>query len=304
MELYAETMIYPRWSRPADGATRHLLEWNRMMPIGQAFAADAEGREISVELALDKLFAGPGESLSATASIYRSLGAERAPVAPDRLAGRVEMLDPDKGWVSVADVAFTASGDTFTASFTPGTIPQLAERPREAQFVAEVHLGEFFKVLPLTFRYAAEAPFVVRRVIGDRATKGALEIDLDVEVKYAAPTLVQAGLYDGAGTRAIAVYDDYFRPVRTGRQIVTLRFFGKTLADAHIDGPYRLRAVHGLVMRPGEEPGELFWSFPDDPRAMTAAHRASTFSDDEWTSDEKERKLTQYRDFVRDTALP
>src|SRR5262249_11848008 len=118
----------------------------------------------------------------------------------------------------------------------------------------------------------------------------------------AAPTLVQAGLYDAAGRRAIAVYDDYARPTSTGRQTITLRFFGKLFADARVDGPYRLRALHGFVKQPGQYPAEVFWDAPDEPPAMTAFHRATEFSGADWSDPALHEKLARYEQYVRDMS--
>lgn len=300
LALYKEAMVYPPWSRPADGTTRHVLEWNQPWPVGQPFAADAEKRELRVDATLDKLYAAPGEALTATLRVSYLDDGQAA--APDELTGGVEWNEPGGGWQRAADVVFTRDGERYLGRFVPSEIAALAKEPREAQLVADVRIGEFKKRLAMRFLYVAAPPLVVHGVVGDRVVGGSLEVLLDVEVGHVAPTLVQAGLYDAAGKEAIAVFDDYVRPTATGRQTIAVRFFGKILRDRGIDGPYRLRALHGHVRVAGAVPEEQVWSFPDEPAALTGRHRAAAFAGDEWSSREKDDKIARYQGVIADLS--
>jgi len=298
LQLYRDTMVFPPWSRPYDGSTQHLVDWNRAWGVGQAFAADKSRREIRADVTLDKLYAAPGEAMAASLSVsYADTG---DPTDPEALSGRVEWYDTkSESWQLAADVAFSKSAaGHYNASFTPSGIPVLRATPHEARFIAHLKIGDFFKDLPQSFQYAAEPVFAVRQLVAERMAAGSLEIVLAVDVSHVAPTLVQAALFDASGKTAIAVYDDYYRPTAVGRAQLTLRFFGKILHDKGINGPYSLRALHGHVKVPSAEPPEVFWSRADSPPILTQAYAASQFSDSAWSSQEKSEKIDQYAQVI------
>jgi hypothetical protein len=301
LEIYKATMVCPPWSRPLDDSTRHMLEWNRPWPVGQPFAADKDRREIRVDASLDKLFAGAGESMTATVTVtYEE--PPHAPVTPDQLTGWVRYLDGD--WKIAANVSFSRNGDRYVATFTPSAIPALAATPREAQFIVHVQLGELFpKDLVIPFPYAAEDAFAVTGVSADRATPdGSLEVSLDVDVKHVAPTLIQAALFDVDGKRGIATYSDYFRPAVVGKQAVVIKFYGKPIYESRVSGRYRVLALNGHVKVPGTSPPEVFWARSDKlPPLLTAGvYASSQFTRESWNSPEKDAKIKQYEDLIRE----
>lgn len=301
LEIYKETMVYPPWSRPIDDATKHLLEWNKPWPIGQPFAADKDRREIRVDASLDKLFAGTGEPFTATVTIkYEHPPNE--PVVPEQLSGRVQYLDGE--WKLAEEVTFAKVGDRYIATFTPSTIPALAAKPREAQLLVHVQMGELFpKELPIPFQYSATDSFTVEGLAGDHVTAdGSLEVALDVNVKHLAPTLVQAFLFDADGKRGISTYSEYFRPTAIGRQQVPIKFFGKSIYESRIGGRYRVQSLNGHVKVPGAMPPEVFWARSDQlPPLLTARpYSSGQFTRDAWTSTEKDAKIKQYEDLIRD----
>jgi hypothetical protein len=298
LQLYRDTMVFPPWSRPYDGSTQHLVDWNRAWGVGQPFAADKSRREIRADVTLDKLYAGPGEAMAVTLTVsYVDTG---DPTDPDALSGRVECYDiKSETWKLAADVAFSKSAaGHYRASFTPSSIAALSAAPQEARFIAHLKIADFFKDLPQPFQYAAKEVFAVRQLVAERVTEGSLEIVLDVDVSYVAPTLVQAALFDASGKTAIAVYDDYYRPAAVGRAQLSLRFFGKILRDKGLNGPYSLRALHGHVKVPTAEPPEVFWSRADSPPIITHAYSASQFSDSAWSAPEKAEKIDQYAQVI------
>ncbi len=298
LALYQEAMVYPPWSRPFDGSTRHIVEWNHIQGLGQPFAADENGREIRVDAALDRLFAGPGEELTARLSI--TYADDGTPVVPDEITGAVEHQGDGPDWEHGAAVPFVHEGDAYLARFVPSRLPALAESPRDAHFLAHVRVGRFFKRLPLRFVYSAQKPLTIHGMSGEAIRDGSLEVLLDVEVKHIAPTLVQAGLFDASGEHAIAIFDEYVRPTTTGTQQIVLRFFGKILRERGIDGPYRLRALHGHVRVPDAVPPEVFWSHPDEPPIRTRHYKASDFASSDWSSPEKKAKIALYKNVIEE----
>lgn len=299
LALYQKTTVYPFWSRPANGSTMHIIEWNKVFPVGQAWAADADGDEIRADLTLSQLFAGPGETIEAYLTVTKVR--DGSPFVPDEMAGRVEYYDTASNvWRSADEVRWTARQGAWVAEINPTAMPVLTKEAHEVHFVTYLRQGEDFeKKLRIPFLYAAEEPIRMRGLAGDRVAAGSLEVKLDVEVLHLGPTLVQAGLFDERGERPIAVFDDYFRPTYLGRQTWTLRFFGRAIRESGISGPYRIRALHGHV-RPDGRMKELFYAFPDEPPMLTGTYSAEDFSDDEWNAPERNEKIARYREFIEE----
>lgn len=307
LELYEAATVYPPWSRSAtEGSTPHLLEPNRPVTVGQPFAADADRREIRTDAVLDRWFVGPGERATATLTVTREDPAG-APHVPDAVTMRVERYDPvQQAWPIVAELPVVEAGGRFSAVIDPAAIPALAKAspPPEVRVVVRVEVGEFFKELPLVFRYAVAPSFRVVALKGDRVVGGSLEIAFDVEVHHVLPTLVQAVLYDASGTRPIATYEQQFHPTELGPQVLTVRFFGKVLHDAGVGGRYRIKGLRGHVLMVGGEPSELHWSHPDEPPLLTAASYSSgDFSDAPWSSPEKDLMVARYRALIQQGGI-
>ncbi|MCG8420082.1 MAG: hypothetical protein MJE77_19305 [Proteobacteria bacterium] len=300
LALYKETTTYPYWSRRADGSTMHLIDWQKTYPVGQVWAADAERREIRADLTMDRLFASPGETLTAILTVTRA--DDGSPFIPDEVTARVEYFNPEfEEWSKAKDVEWTRQGDQWRAEIQPSSIAPLTAAQRDVNFVASVRRGEAFsKELRMPFRYVAAPSFVVHGLAGDRVVDGSLELTLDVEVIHIGPTLIQAGLFDERGETPIAVYDDYFRPTQRGRQQVAIRFFGRAIRERGIAGPYRVRALHGHVRPPGDVPLELFYSVPDEPPLVTDEYPLTAFSSEEWNSPERSAKIALYEDVIRE----
>ena len=306
LALYEEASVYPPWSRPAaEGSAPHLLQPNAPASMGQPFAADSEGRQIRTDLVLDRWFVGPGETATATLTVTRE-DQPGATYVPSVAVMRVEYYDPErKEWPVAGELSVVRRDNQLVAVIDPSAIPLLAaaDPPPEVRLLAHVEVGAFFKDLPINFRYASRPSFKVLGSAGDRVADGSLEVDLEVEVHHIAPTLVQGVLYDAAGTRPIATHERQFQPSRTGRQIVTLQFFGKALHEAGVNGRYRLKGLHGHVLVAGAESGGLFWSHSDEPPIVTRDYSSSQFSGAAWSSPEKEGMVARYRQLIEQGGM-
>jgi hypothetical protein len=301
LALYQETTVYPPWSRPAaEGSTPHLLDPNPPTSMGQPFAADSSRRIVRTDVVLDRSYIAPGEKATAVLTVTRE-DQPGAPYEPEQAAMRVQVYDPQQQeWPTVAELPLRRNGSEFIAVIDPAAIPALAaaDPAPEVRLLAYVKVAEFFKEMPLIFRYSVVQPFEVEAYAGDRIAAGSLEIDLDVVVHHVAPTLIQGVLYDATGTRPIATYEKQFLPTASGPQAVTLQFYGKVLRDAEISGPYRLKALHGHVLFAEREPGEQLWNHPDDPPMVTRSYASTQFTDAVWSSPEKEETVARYRDLI------
>jgi hypothetical protein len=311
---YLKHSVYPPWSRPADGSQTHLWQWNTPRNHAQAVTTDPEGREVKAHVELDRMFAGPGETLHAFASAWtETADGVRSPIEYEvrgeirvwdqadadeaQAKGVRRMLDP--GLVSLDhDIGFAADPTdpaVRRASITPDAIAGLRERPREAWFVAWVSAAGHTMPFSLSFQYAANRPLKVLGLRRDQIVDGSLVVTLDVEAAEPGRTLLQATLFAPDGTTPLVVFDDYRTLAHKGRQTLDITFFGRAIREAKLDGPYFVRGLHGRV---ATNAGEVVWA--SDLELRTARYKAAAFSDDEWWSDERARKADQYERTLND----
>ena len=303
LQIYRDFTKYPPWSRPYGDNTVHYAEWNTLRPEGQAFAVDDQNRELWVKVHLDRMYAGPGETINAVVELGRLEDGQLVAASFDEVSARIEWNDPVAGYQLAHKLTLNQVGSNYMVSFAPDQIAALAVEQREALFTAEVKEGLFFKVIRMPFQYAIEPAFEVLAIADDRIADGSLQVDLEVVVGRAVPTLIQAVLYDQRGQTPIAVFDDYVRPTDVGKQIATLTFFGKVLREKNVNGRYSIRALHGVVRAPDDEGGELYWKRDDTPVLLTRSYYATQFSDAEWSDPEKDKKIAQYETMIESGPL-
>lgn len=290
IQSYRATMVYPLWSRPADGSTEHITRWNHPISVGQPFAHDAAGREISAKVRIDRIFAAPGAAVGV--QVTASYTASGAPAPLDQVDVKLQWRDRANEWVTAQAVPVRQGADSWTGAVVPSQVAALRETVREARLVTLVRVGELSRELSLDFAYAVEPPVVVHGIASERVVEGGLELGLDVDLAAVAPVRMMATLF--AGTAAIAVFDDRYFPTRAGRQVIPVRFFGKILHDRQLAGPYRLGAVHGYVYRRDLVPDQVLFDRADIPAMMTAAYAATAFSPAGYHSPETDSRLAHY----------
>lgn len=309
---YLKFSEFPPWSRPADDSQAHLWKWNVSTPIGQAFTRDKKNRKVSANLALDKMFAGAGESITATVSVWYGDYDSASPEPADaKVVGWIEAWRPvsgdagpsaQEGYQPIQQVTFTSQsggpGHRYVATFTPSAVAALKAQQMETRFVAKVDPGDHEFPFAQPFRYASTDALTVLDGHADALAGGSLQVTFAADVKKLGPVMVQATLFDATGTKAIAVYDDYYRPAQLGPQEIKITFFGKAIHDAGVDGPYSVRALHGYVRLDDAEPPEVFWQ--TDKVITTASYHAADFSSSEWDSPEKQNKINQYKKLISD----
>jgi hypothetical protein len=297
IRIYRETMRYPLSSRPADGSNAHLTHWNKPISVGQPFAVDAAKREIRADAQIDQIFAAPGEPIAVT--ITATYVDDGSPAQLEAVGAEVQWrerkaTEPGQEWVSAHTVPLVRDGQIHRGAFIASQVEALRAPIREARVLAFVRVGEFEREFPLDFIYAIQPPVVVHGLRSDRVVDGSLELGLEVDLATAAPVALNATLFGGDGTTAIAVYDDRYFPKRAGRQIIPVQVFGKILHDKKLDGPYRLGAIHGYVFRKDLQPDQLFFDRAEAPVMKTAAHLASAFSADAYQSPEVAARIAHY----------
>lgn len=127
--------------------------------------------------------------------------------------------------------------------------------------------------------------------ITERVADGSLDFLVGLDVKQPGRYVVSGRVDDARGEPFALV--SFNEELGSGAQVARLRVFGKLLRDAAPAMPLRLRDLQGFLL--------LQDRFPDRamlPRREGVVHRSASyalkgFSDAEWTSEERERYLTE-----------
>ncbi|MCU0620037.1 MAG: hypothetical protein MUC69_00885 [Gemmatimonadales bacterium] len=304
LRIYRETMVYPQWSRPVDGSVMHLVDWRRPVRRGQQFAADKEGNTIFAYFVLDHVFVAPGETISGTLEVYKEAQGERLPVPLAEASVRIETYEGGNNWKVVAHPALQGGNGHWTTQFVPTKIKGLPLPERPARAVARVvYNTEFSKEIPVSFGYTDQMPVRVHGIAHDALVNGSLMVSLDVELKAAGALHINATLFDREGRTPIVLHTGAQQGLKAGRQRVDFVFFGRALREKGLDGPYRLKSLHGYLRVRGETAtSEHFWYRDDEPPLFTKKYRAADFSDAEYSSPLKDAKIRDYENLLREAS--
>ena len=145
--------------------------------------------------------------------------------------------------------------------------------------------------------------------INNSLDNGSLSVRVPITVNKAGYYQIDANLQEKEGKQRFVATSSWEGQLEKGNHTVELEFFGKVLKDRGIDGPYVVRDIRGRrnnspvtpdmverSMRTGEEISgthtEPLWEYVDPaPNHETQAYRASEFSGQEWTSEEKNERI-------------
>jgi hypothetical protein len=301
LSLYKEFARFPPWSRPADLSQQHLWVRNTPEKVAQPIALDENEVPISAELSLDRLYAGPGESITATLEVWSGNvdDPERKPV-PFTAKGHVAIIHPKDGSGRAAgSVDFTAVPQQPTkkhTTFVLSRMKPLQARNEALNFTAQVTAGDRTYYFNRRLFYTAAVPFEIEGKEADAIVNGSLEVRLRArsKVKQSGQMRVQATLFDGDGKTPISVYDGVVQVPGEGPFPLVITFFGKTIRDGDVDGPYSIRALSGIMtVSEGQDIQDLRWSHAKP--ILTRRYAAKEFSDAEWDAPEKDQKIRLYQ---------
>jgi hypothetical protein len=303
LEDYLKFAKYPPWSRPADDSQTHLWKWNEPSKAGQAFALDKDQKPISGDLVLDRMYAGPGEPITATVVVWGGEyeATQRTPV-PFTATGIISTggANPQVAAQLAFEPRTAGSPLEKSTTFIPSSLPLLQGRVIQPQLIVTVKAGDRDFFFNRSFRYAATAPFEIKGKKSEGIVNGSLEVRLNglSHTAQVGGMRVQATLFDAAGKTPISVYDQTIQLSGVGEVPVVLTFFGKTIRDSGIDGPYSIRGLHGIVIAEDDKGmQDVVWKV--DQPIVTNKYAAKDFSDKEWNAPEKQQKIKQYQDVIK-----
>lgn len=162
--------------------------------------------------------------------------------------------------------------------------------------------AEFFS----TPHIVAEFKSGVRETLNE----GNLIINVPIVVTKPGTYEIQANLQEAGGDKRFIAHSTFDGELKAGSQVVQLEFFGKLIKDAGVDGPYTVREIRGKrhnspmsksMLSAAEAGGDLkpvnttepLWEYisPYAKTYQTQDYKSSDFSDKEYDSAEKQRRI-------------
>ncbi|MCB1174107.1 MAG: hypothetical protein KDK39_11095 [Leptospiraceae bacterium] len=154
--------------------------------------------------------------------------------------------------------------------------------------------------------------------IRDSVEDGSLYIYVPVNIKKAGYYEFQANLQEAGGDKRFIAHSTVREDFKAGPQNIRFEFFGKIIRDINVDGPYVVREIRGkrhnspvskaqaeASRREGTtltaETTEPLWEDiePLGKDYTTQAYTVSQFSNTEYDSEEKQRRLQFYESLTK-----
>lgn len=127
--------------------------------------------------------------------------------------------------------------------------------------------------------------------ISDRVADGSLDFLVGLNVRQAGRYVVNARVDDAKGQPfALVSFND---ELGSGAQTARLRVFGKLLRDAAPAMPLRLRDLQGFLLMADRFPDRAMLARREGVIYSSGSYPIKGFSDAEWSSEERDRYLTE-----------
>ncbi|MCE9571849.1 MAG: hypothetical protein K8W52_01705 [Deltaproteobacteria bacterium] len=296
-ENYRKASVYPHWSQPLTPDMDFALRWNEAVTEDTSF--DGANGFVRFDGSAGRVF--PGETYRAWISAWRVVDGERRPL-PVRVTRAVVSVTTGPQVGEAFEVTFRDDGQggderpgdgLITTQFVPSERDELS-RATAVRIEAYVEIDREPRQLVRDFVFAPR-PVLEVRAVRDRVQDGSLVATLDCDVLESGTYTFYANLEAPDGTPIATTKRSY--PLEAGRRSADLVFFGKVLRDRGLDGPYVVRAIHGLKRAEGEE-SDVWWSHPAPHTTQT--YRAGDFSDAEWSDPERVERLANFERVIRE----
>lgn len=152
----------------------------------------------------------------------------------------------------------------------------------------------------------------------DSIKDGHLQVTVPVLIHKAGYYLFQANLLEQGGEQTPIATSDWKGSLEPGLHSIPMIFFGKIINDSEINGPYVMRNLRGhrlnlpvvpgqlsAMMRQGGIPKDIKQNEPEfeylrpGNEHVTRYYSSRDFSDDEWTSPEKDDRIRFLREMAQ-----
>lgn len=293
---YLEATRYPPESRPISVVQNLKLP---EAPPQVLRTNETKGKKIEQQERQNMFYAAEGE----TATVVVEVAVNGKPAtnveAVSATLAKVEG-SPRHSGAGIENVQFRDDGAPPDEKAHDGTVTAYVPFPKQPLegFTGDLTLDANLKtgdtpiVATFGFLYTGHPPARFTGNVRETLEDGSLVLYMGLEVERAAAYLGRARLYDADGN-AIALMT-----AEGGLDVGTreLRFlaFGRLLRDSQAKSPFSLRDAEAYVFLPDKYPDRLkvpTWIGP----YMTRRYGPDDFSDNEWTSPEKEARVEAMR---------
>jgi hypothetical protein len=300
LQAYRQSTRYPFSSQPLDA---HSDQSQPDAPVvddqlfrSPASAGAAQG--VHLRTTQDRVFVQGSESVRFTVSLVDDNG-NAVPLRILRAAAR-EAPKPHEGSL-YPEVPLQFNDDGTGGDLTPADgIYSVQLQPSTAGFaglLGQIRVEVFMEYQGrpgytyFDLVYTPQSPADWRGAPRQALANGSLDFYLDADVHEAGRYVVTGRVDDATGKPlALLTFND---EVGTGPQTFTLTLFGKLVRDAKPAFPLVLRDVVAFRLRPDAYPDRELMPRLSGPLLHTPTYAATDFSDAEWTSEERNRYLTE-----------
>lgn len=301
LSSYRAATVYPPESQPIAAHGDMLKPFE---PVVEDHAAlSAQGAPVSgrhLRTSQDRVYvSGPDSVLFTVAMlddqnrkapmrVIRATAHEVQDSAHPQTVQPVAMQFDDRGNLGDAqagDGVFSARLQPATQGFatTQGTIR--VDLDLQSDVGGPVHA--FFDVV-----YMPNLPATWSGQVREVMDKGSLDFYLRADVKEAGRYIVTARAYDATGKPfAMLSFND---EVPAGTHEIRLTLFGKLARDAKPVFPITLRDIDGFILYENRFPDRAMMSRWPQTAYTSQPHGMSEFADAEWSSEQRQRYMTEY----------
>ncbi|MGC4061232.1 MAG: hypothetical protein QM749_10480 [Aquabacterium sp.] len=301
LESYRSATCYPPESQPIAAHADMLKPFDPVVEDRPALSAQGtavNGRHLVTSQ--DRVYVSGTDSVILTVAmrddqnlpaplrVIRATAHEVQDVAHPQTVSAVPMQFDDRGTRGDAlagDGIYSAQLQPAAQGFgaTQGTVR--VELDVQSDTGGAAHT--FFDIV-----YMPNVPATWTGGVREAMNQGSLDFYLKADVREAGRYVVTARAYDATGKPfALLSFND---ELPAGGNEVRLTLFGKLARDAKPVFPITLRDIEGFVLYENRFPDRAM--MPRWPQAAytSGMHALGDFADTEWTSDQRQRYLTEY----------
>lgn len=299
LDSYRESTRYPYDSRPIS---EHPDQVHPFEPIAEDKPLRGPGGQpapgVRLRSTQDRVFAGGAETVRFTVSAQDDAG-KTLPLLVTR-AVAFDLPDPSKavGRPQVPLVFADAGRDgdqragdgVYSAQLQPST-QGFADYAGTIRVQLELNQGGNLGMMFFDVIYEPQVPAVWAGGVREALQGGSLDFYLKADVARPGRYVVTGRVDDAHGKPyALLSFND---EVQAGAQEFRLRVFGKLVRDTAPAFPLKLRDVEGFLLIPDRFPDRAMMARQGGTVHTSASYQLSAFSDAEWSSEERDRYLTE-----------
>ncbi|MBI2388205.1 MAG: hypothetical protein HYV09_01200 [Deltaproteobacteria bacterium] len=302
LDKYLESTRYPPHSRPiSEMPDLQTTERRVEKQLGFRKKNGTKRGDLRLNLTQSSQRIIADETLRMTIACVSGKGIEPSTV----LSARSEEL-PSRGQTQTP-IAFVDDGShgdekagdqVWTALFQPATSAQFNGYNGDVQVPVEIRCSGDEALTYFNFFYTANVPARFTGKVREAVEKGSLALYLELEVKKAGWYKLDLRVDDANDTRLAFTSFDAELPV--GLHEARFVLFGKLIVDYAAQPPFKLRDLDGYRFVADTSPDREYLKPTAGPIYTTKTYPAGTFSDAEWTSEEKDRNVAEFTKDVKE----